>query len=168
MNDETSWLIKLFKRDNLCLSFEDDGDQENGIHDFTDCFPHLGESDALIFCVPGRKADDIHNLVLNKHGGVFHGIRIYIIDEYCVQAKALFPAWPEWIDSENRPTEDNFWGHYSKVEIVEAGEKRRPLDVLHLGIGQEAVGPFFFQPHGIKVSTIICNPPYDKSIAANL
>lgn len=161
MNDETTLqLIEDLKRANVCLFAEKPGNQEAGIHDFTDCIPFLGQCNALIFCVPGRTQDDIRNLVLGKHGGVFHGSRIFILDEKGVQARNLFPAQPGWMPSEKRSMENNLWGHYSKVEL-ETGEKRRPLDLLHLGISYEAVLSNFLEPHGIKVAGIFVNPPYE-------
>jgi hypothetical protein len=160
MNDETTLqLIEDLKKANVCLSLEEPGNQEAGIHDFTDCLPFLGQCNALIFCVPGRTAVGVRNLVLGKHGGVFHGSRIIILDEKSLEARNLFPAQPGWMPSEKRSMENNLWGHYSKVELETVG-KRRPLNLLHLGISYEAVSINFLQPQGIQLAGIISNPQY--------
>lgn len=160
MNDETtSRIIELFQRASVCLSWEEQGNQESGIHDFTDCLPQLGECNALIFCVPGRKESDLRHLVADKHGRMFHGIRVYLLDEKSLTPASLFRPRPGWQHPEKWPMVEDFWGHYSKFEIETEG-KRRPLDLLHFGIGHEAVSLCFLKPHAIKVATIIANPPY--------
>jgi hypothetical protein len=164
-------LIERLKRGQVCLFPGELADQPGGIADFTDSLHLLGQCNALIFCVPGRKEEDIRNLVLNKHGGVFHGVRVSIISPTqetlygsLVHNNALFPKFrPEWVPPDRGPSDESHWGVYAQAEI-EVGGERRPLDLLHLGIGRQSVWLDFLQPHGIKVARIIMNPPYERDL----
>ncbi|HEV2393735.1 MAG TPA: hypothetical protein VG146_15385 [Verrucomicrobiae bacterium] len=87
--------------------------------------------------------------------------------ESLLHGDALFPSLtPEWVaklppvilPGEKAPDREKIWGHHAKLELETDG-RRKPLDLLHLGLAGDLVWPFFLQLHSIRVARVIADPP---------
>lgn len=168
-------LIEQLKWAKVCLFPGQRVEHEDGISDFTGCIRWLGECEWLIFCEPHRTAEQAHKLILDAHGRMLEGIRLSVLApprdgswvNSLLHGDALFPSltpeWlpkllPEMVPAQKAPDREKLWGLYTKLDL-EAGGQRRPLDVLHLSLADDAIWTFFLQIHGIKVARVIADPP---------
>jgi hypothetical protein len=168
-------LVEQLKWSKTCLFSGRRRDQEGGITDFTACLDKLGDCDSLIFCEPHRTAEQVHNHILETNGRMFHGERIVVLSptkggcyyESELHTDVLFPCFsplgmpkllPEWVPAQAAPDRERLWGHHAKLDI-ETGEKRKPLDLVHLNLAGEAFWLFCLQLHVIRVARLIADAP---------
>jgi hypothetical protein len=157
--------IETLRRKRVCFyPGTDTPPQPDGINDFGQCVPFLGDCNALIFCDPHHDKTHARARIQFYLGGGdpalefdhFESITDY---DFIWRDELLFPqkadsllicrpegnAGPQLM----RPAESRFWGHYAVLKIVGHQEK---LHLLHLGLcGTDAL-LYFLSPHGIRVT----------------
>jgi hypothetical protein len=146
-----------------------------GIVDFVDCLPWLGNCGVLIFCELNRNLPEIRQHVEHQLCTEHEGIKA--VGRYSVETPIpeipatepqksdrdlLFPRCaespPDWLPDYAKPPMDRFWGLWSVLEIEIPGREQKTLHLLHLGIGGQAVWLHFLTPHALKVTRIIVEP----------
>lgn len=156
----------------FCPSPQDD---EADYDDFTCALSHVGDCNALVYSAPRlAKAEAREQVQRHRDDLEFHihplrsvtGIEIVDTGNFpCVDREVLFrqPPKTEWVSPVNGqplpalapPDEGRLWGDYCRVKVGS-----RVIHVLHIGLGGDAVGNWFFLPHGIHPARIIANPPH--------
>lgn len=136
---------------------------------FRNCLPLLGSCDVLIFCELNRTLPETRDHVAQQVDTLRDWIRIQVHPHDCLnlpvpERDQLFPRCaespPDWLPGDAKPPIDRFWGLWSELELFHP-EYRKKLDVLHLGIGGQAVWLYLIYPHRLEVNRIIIDPRED-------
>ena len=139
--------------------------EDEAVTTFLDCLPYLGDCKVLIFCELNRTQEEIFAYVERQEGEERNGIHIRevtITPDPVVDKNEFFRNYqdplPVWIPAGARPPENSFWWHWSELEIMFPGQEAKTINLLHLGIGGQAVWLYFLNPHHLEVSRIIIDP----------